>query len=90
MIHALLKLPGTKPFPGTKPAISLMYTDSWGFSGGSAVKNLLANSEDRVQSLGQENPLERKWQFTPVFWPGKPTDRGAWWTTVHGVAKSRT
>ena len=52
MIHALLKLPETKPLPGTKPAISLMYTDSWGFSGGSAVKNLLANSEDTGSILG--------------------------------------
>ena len=29
-----------------------MYTDSWGFSGGSAVKNLLANSEDTGSILG--------------------------------------
>ena len=25
----------------------------------------------QVQSQGQENPLEGKWQFTPVFLPGK-------------------
>ena len=24
-----------------------------------------------VQSLGQEDPLERKWQPTPVFLPGE-------------------
>ena len=24
-----------------------------------------------IQSLGQEDPLERKWQPTPVFLPGK-------------------
>ena len=29
----------------------------------------------------------RKWQPTPVFLPGKPTDRGGWWATVHGVAE---
>ena len=32
----------------------------------------------------------RKWQPTPVFLPGKPKDRGAWQTTVHGDAKSQT
>ena len=30
----------------------------------------------------------RKWQPTPVFLPGEFMDRGAWWATVHGVAKS--
>ena len=29
----------------------------------------------------------RKWQPTPVFFPGKPMDRRAWWATVHGVTK---
>ena len=39
-------------------------------------------------------PWRRKWQPTPVFLPGKsqvrcclPMDRGAWGTTVYGVAK---
>ena len=31
-----------------------------------------------------------KWKPTPVFLPGKPMDRGAWWATVHRVAKSQT
>ena len=31
----------------------------------------------------------RKWQSTLVFLVN-PVDRGAWWATVHGVAKSRT
>ena len=26
----------------------------------------------------------------PVLLPGKSMDRGAWWTTVHGIAKSQT
>ena len=30
------------------------------------------------------------WQPTPVFLSGESMDRGAWWATVHGVAKSRT
>ena len=35
-------------------------------------------------------PWRMKWQPTPVFLPGKPMARGAWWATVHGVAKSLT
>ena len=30
-----------------------------GFSGGAVVKNLPANAEDQVQSLGQEDPLKQ-------------------------------
>ena len=35
------------------------------------VKNLPAMQEIQVQSLGQEDPLEKEWQPTPVFLPGK-------------------
>ena len=38
---------------------------------GSVVKNLPATQETRVRSLGREDPLERKWQPTPVFLPGE-------------------
>ena len=31
--------------------------------------------------------MEKEWQPTPVFLPGKSLDRGAWWTIVHGVAR---
>ena len=51
------------------------------------VKNLPAMWETQVLSLGQEDPLE--WLPTPVFLPGEFHDRGAWWATVHGVAKSQ-
>ena len=40
-------------------------------SGGSLVKNSLAKQETWVRSLGQEDPLRRKWQPTPVFLPGE-------------------
>ena len=43
------------------------------------VKSLPAMQETQVRSLGQENPLERKWQPTPVFLPRESSmDRGAW------------
>ena len=42
-----------------------------GFSGGSVVKNLPARQELQIQSLGQEDPLEKEMQSTPVFLPGE-------------------
>ena len=35
-------------------------------------------------------PWRRKWQPTPVLCLENPTEGGAWWATVHGVAKSWT
>ena len=35
------------------------------------VKRLPAIQEAQVRSLGQEDPLEKKWQPTPVFLPGE-------------------
>ena len=35
------------------------------------VKNLPAMQETQVQSLGQKDPLEKGWQPTPIFLPGK-------------------
>ena len=53
------------------------------------VKNLPAVQETQVQSLGQENSLEKGVQSTPIFLPVESMDRGAWWATVHEVAKSQ-
>ena len=65
--------------------------DSWGFLGGSVVKNLTASARDmgsipgsrRSPGEGNGNPL----QFSCLR---NPMDRGAWRATVHEVAKSRT
>ena len=35
-------------------------------------------------------PWRRKWHPTPVFLPGNPKDRGAWWAMVHGATKCQT
>ena len=53
------------------------------------VKNLPAMHP--VQSLGPEDPLE-KGMATQIQYSclEHPMDRGAWWATVHGVAKSWT
>ena len=42
-----------------------------GIPGGSVAKNLTAMQESWVQSLGQEDPLEKRMQSTPVFMPGE-------------------
>ena len=62
----------------------------WGFPGGSEVMNLPAMQETRVQSLGQEDPLEEgmvthssilAWR---IAWTEEPGG------LVHGVAQSWT
>ena len=47
--------------------------------------------ETWVRSLGWEDPLEKE-MAAPLQYSclGNPTDKGAWWATVHGVAKSWT
>ena len=44
----------------------------------------------QIQSLGQEDPLEKKMapHSSILAWIN-PMDRGAWWATVHGVSKSQ-
>ena len=63
----------------------------WGFPGGSEVKETASNAGDpgsipgsgRSPGEGNGNPLQ-------YFCLGNPMDGGAWWPTVHGVAKSWT
>ena len=68
---------------------------SWGFPEGSTVvKNPSANAGDARNegsvpgsgispAVGNGNPLQYSWLENSM-------DRGAWWATVHGVAKSQT
>ena len=52
------------------------------------VKRLLAMQEAGVQSLGWEDPLEEGMAVhSSILAWRKPMDRGAWWATVHVVAK---
>ena len=63
----------------------------WGFPGGSEGKVSTCNAGDpglipglgRSPGEGNGNPL----QYSCLE---NPTDGGAWWVTVHGVAKSQT
>ena len=63
-----------------------------GFSGGSEVKNLPVMQETRVQSLGQDDPLEKGMATHTSFlaWKVKFMDRRVWWAAVHGVKRSQT
>jgi len=55
------------------------------------VKNPPATQETLVQSLGWEDPLEEGMATNSSILAWRmPMDRGAWWATVHGVAKSQT
>ena len=58
------------------------------------VKNLPAmqeTQETQVQSLGQEDPLEKETATHSSILAWRiPMDRGNCWATVHRVAKSQT
>ena len=57
------------------------------------VKKSPANAidqETKVRSLGQEGPPEEDIAtHSGISCLENPMARGAWWTTVHGVAKSQ-
>ena len=68
---------------------SLQY--SWTSLVAQLAKNPPAVRETSVQSLDWEDPLEEGMEtYSSIFVCKIPMDRGAWWATVHGVAKSRT
>jgi len=68
-----------------------MFITLLGFPHGSVVKNPPADAghvgsvsgSGRSPGEGNGNPLQYSYL-------GNPIDRGAWWATVHGVAKSQT
>ena len=61
------------------------------FPGSSVVKNLPANQEAPVQSLGQDDPLKKEMatHSSILSWkiPWILENGGAWQATVHGVPK---
>ena len=68
--------PGRKPYPGAYFICLPFLKDSnlMGFSGSSAVKNLLAMRRHRRRGFSPwvgKTPWRRKWQATPGFLPGK-------------------
>ena len=60
-----------------------------GFPGGSAVKNLPVQ-ETQVRSLCREGILEKEMATLSSILDWRiPWTEGAWWATVHGVAKNQ-
>ena len=78
--------PMTGWFQNTKASLPPLRTTLRTIPGGSMVKNPPAKQETWVQSLHWEDPLEKEiTTHSSIFaW-----DRGAWWATVHGVARVR-
>ena len=60
----------------------------WGFLGGSDGKESACNAGDTgsIPELGR-SPGEGNGYPLQYSCLENPTDRGAWWATVHGVAK---
>ena len=65
-----------------------------GFPGGATGKeptlSVRETEETSLPSLGREDPLEEGMAALQCSCLENPMDRGAWGTTVHGVAKSQT
>ena len=57
-----------------------------GFPGGSGWRIYLSVKETDTPGLGR-SPAEGNGNPLQYSCLGNPTDRGAWWATVHGVAK---
>ena len=94
--------PGDLPNPGIKPRslslqVDFLPSESQGIHKFGAslvvqmVKDLPAMQVTWVQSLGWEDPLEEGMAtHSSIFAWRIPKNRGAWWVTFRGVAKSQT
>ena len=58
-----------------------------GFPVGSDGKDSACNEGDLGSIWIRKIPWRRERQLTPVFWLENPTDRGALWATIYGVAR---
>ena len=54
------------------------------------VKNLPAKQENQLQSLGQEDPLEKRMPIHAILLPGEFHGKRSLVAIVHGVTESRT
>ena len=80
-------IPGLGRAAGEAIGYPLQYL---GFPGGKDGKASACN-ETWVPSLGREDPLEKGMvTHSRILAWRIPVDKGAWWATVHRVAKSRT
>ena len=54
------------------------------------VENLPAIQETQVQSLGQEDPLEKGMATRSSILAWDIRGQRAWWATIHRITKTRT
>ena len=67
---------------------SWTWLSDWTTAGGASGKE--SACQCRVQSPGRKDPWSRNGYPLQYSCLESPTDRGAWWATVHGVAKDQT
>ena len=82
--------PSSIPGSGRSPGEGIGYPlwNSWAFLVVQMVKNM---RETWVWSLSWEDPLEEGMAtHSSILGWRIPMDRGAWWATIHGVAKNQT
>ena len=80
-------IPGLGRSAGVGKGYPLQYT--WASLMAQMVKNLPATWETWVRTLGWKNLLEKGMATHSSILAWRiPMDRGAWWATVHGLAKS--
>ena len=63
----------------------------WAFSGGKECAcQCKRYKRRRFDPWVRKISWSRKSQPTPIFFPGKFMDRGAWWAIIHGITRSQT
>ena len=72
---------------------NVFYTHLWSFPGGTSGKEPTCQCRRHMRQgfdpWVRKIPWRRAWQPTPVVLLENPMDKGAWWATVHGVAKGQ-
>ena len=82
-------IPELRRSPGEGIGYPLQY--SWASLVAQTVKNAPVMWETWVQSLDWEDSLEEGMATHSTILASRiPMDRGTWWATVHGIAKSQT
>ena len=82
-------IPGSGRSPGEGVGYPVQY--SWASLVAETVKNPPAMWETWIQSLGWKDSLEEGMAtHSSIFARRILMDRGVWWATVHGIAKSQT
>ena len=93
-ISSLLNIREISHYLNDKQSYTYFLMEVWliyGFPGGSVVKNLPANAGDTGLTPGSgRSPGKESDNLLQYSCLGNSMDRGDWWATVHGVAKSWT